>query len=137
MPKLSRNHLTTAAAVVAAALGGTTIANAASSSSTQSQRAAGGAGENALTGTTAEKVEAAALAKVDGTVLRVETDRNGVYEAHVRKADGTEVEVAVNKEFKVTRVREHGPGGRAAMAAPVVTTTSRPSPPSSASARPS
>jgi uncharacterized membrane protein YkoI len=66
-----------------------------------------GAGERALTGETAAKVKAAALAKVDGTVLRVETDRGGIYEAHVRKADGTEVEVKVDKAFEVTAVEEH------------------------------
>ena len=66
-----------------------------------------GAGERALTGETAAKVKAAALAKVDGTVLRVETDRGGVFEAHVRRADGTEVEVKVDKAFAVTAVEEH------------------------------
>lgn len=53
-------------------------------------------------------------------MLRVETDRRGIYEAHIRKADGTEVEVAVNRQFKVTAVEAHeagrgghgGPGGR-------------------------
>jgi phosphomannomutase len=53
---------------------------------------------------------------VPGTVLRVETDNGGVYEAHIRKADGTEVEVKVDKSFNVTAVNElsgdrHG-GGR-------------------------
>lgn len=117
MYKLSRNHFTVAASVVAAAVGGTAIADAASSSSSSSATAAqdrplDGSGEKALTGTTAAKVKAAALAKVPGTVLRVETDRGGVYEAHVRQADGTEAEVAVGKDFKVTAVREGGPGGR-------------------------
>lgn len=118
---MSRTHMTTIAAVAAAALGGSTIANAATSANPASaQRPAGGAGETALTGTTAAKVRAAALARVDGTVLRVESDRGGIYEAHIRKADGTEVEVAVNRQFKVTAIEEHeagrgghgGPGGR-------------------------
>jgi uncharacterized membrane protein YkoI len=125
MPNLSRTHLTTVAAVVAAALGGTAIANAASSSSDATTSSTPStpstatpqsrpAPEKALTGTTADKVKAAALAKVPGTVLRVEEDRGGVYEAHIRKADGTEVEVAVDKEFNVTAVEEHsgGRGGR-------------------------
>ena len=66
--------------------------------------------ERALTGETATKVRAAALARVSGgTVLRVETDSDGaVYEAHMRKADGTEVEVKLDREFKVTSVEEHG-----------------------------
>ena len=60
--------------------------------------------EKALTGETAAKVKAAALKKVPGgTVLRVETDADhgSPYEAHVRKSDGTEVEVLVNKDFEV------------------------------------
>jgi len=67
--------------------------------------------EKALTGETADKVTAAAKAKVaGGTVLRVETDADhgSPYEAHVRKADGTEVEVLVNKDFEVTAVNELG-----------------------------
>jgi uncharacterized membrane protein YkoI len=68
-----------------------------------------GRGEEPLTGDTATKVRDAAKAKVPGgTILRVETDSDGVYEAHVRKSDGTEVEVKVNKSFDVTAVEEHG-----------------------------
>jgi uncharacterized membrane protein YkoI len=66
-------------------------------------------GETALTGDTAAKVKAAAQAKVPGgTVLRVETDADhgSPYEAHVRKSDGTEVEVLVDKSFDVTAVNE-------------------------------
>jgi hypothetical protein len=68
---------------------------------------ANGEQEQALSGTTAAKVKAAALAKVSGgTVERVETDvdHGSPYEAHVRKADGTQVEVLVNKDFAVTAV---------------------------------
>jgi hypothetical protein len=64
-------------------------------------------GEQALTGDTADKVSKAALAKVaGGTIERVETDANhgSPYEAHVRKPDGTEVEVLVDKDFQVTQV---------------------------------
>ena len=63
--------------------------------------------ETLLTGDTAAKVKAAALAKVPGaTVERVETDADhgSPYEAHLRKADGTELEVLVNKDFAVTAV---------------------------------
>ena len=71
----------------------------------------GGRGdETALTGDTADKVRAAAQAKVPGgTVLRVETDADhgSPYEAHVRKSDGTEVEVLVDTDFRVTAVNEH------------------------------
>lgn len=65
--------------------------------------------ERALSGDVAEKVRAAALAKVDGgTIERVETDADhgSPYEAHVRKSDGTELEVLVNESFEVTAVNE-------------------------------
>jgi hypothetical protein len=66
--------------------------------------------ETALTGDTADKVRAAAEAKVPGgTVLRVETDSDSSspYEAHVRKADGSEVVVLVNSSFEATSVVAH------------------------------
>jgi hypothetical protein len=67
--------------------------------------------EKLLTGETAAKVRAAALAKYPGaTVMRVETDSDGVYEAHLRAKDGTCVVVEVDKSFNVTGVEQHGPG---------------------------
>ena len=63
--------------------------------------------ETLLTGDTADKVEAAAKAKVpDGTIVRVETDADGnaAYEAHMTKADGTPVTVYVNKQFELVSV---------------------------------
>ena len=66
--------------------------------------------EELLTGDTADKVRAAALDKYPGaTVVRIETDSDGVYEAHLMKADGTPVTVEVNKSFEVTG-EEAGPG---------------------------
>jgi hypothetical protein len=66
--------------------------------------------EHLLTGDTAAKVRAAALAKYPGaTVLRVETDSDGVYEAHLTTTDGRRVTVEVDKAFKVTG-EESGPG---------------------------
>jgi hypothetical protein len=66
--------------------------------------------EQLLTGDTATKVRAAALAKYPGaTVLRVETDSDGVYEAHLTTTDGRRVTVEVDKSFKVTG-EESGPG---------------------------
>ena len=118
------------AAVFAIAVGSAVIANAASSGETsagnstvadsgatgqQGARPGGpGQGETPLTGETADKVTAAAKARVPGgTVLRVETDAgSAAYEAHVRKSDGTEVVVLVNEDFEVTDVQEAGPGGR-------------------------
>jgi hypothetical protein len=68
--------------------------------------------ETLLTGTTASKVTAAVLAKYPGaTIVRVETDSDGVYEAHITKADGTQVAIEVNKSFVVSGVEQGGPGG--------------------------
>jgi uncharacterized membrane protein YkoI len=131
----ARKSVAGVAALGALALGGSAIADAAStttnSSGSSSQTAAtqgtaqnapqgqppaGGPGgqhtrngktEKLLTGDTAAKVKAAALAKVSGgTIERVETDvdHGSPYEAHVRKADGTSVEVLVNENFEVTAV---------------------------------
>jgi hypothetical protein len=45
----------------------------------------------------------AALAKYPGaTVLRVETDSDGVYEAHLITTSGQRVTVEVGKDFRVT-----------------------------------
>jgi hypothetical protein len=66
---------------------------------------ANGQTEKLLTGETAAKVEAAAKAKVPGaTIERVENDvdTGSPYEAHVRKADGSEVVVYVDADFNVT-----------------------------------
>jgi hypothetical protein len=66
--------------------------------------------EHLLSGDTASKVRAAALARYPGaTVLRVETDSDGVYEAHLTTTDGRRVTVEVDKAFKVTG-EEAGPG---------------------------
>jgi len=69
--------------------------------------------ETPLTGADAEKATASAQAEFPGgTVLRVETDEDGTYEAHVRKADGTEVEIAMDADFAITEVHAmHGRGG--------------------------
>ena len=68
---------------------------------------ANGKTEQALSAADAAKVKAAALKKVPGgTVERVETDvdHGSPFEAHVRKSDGTELEVLVNAQFQVTAV---------------------------------
>ena len=99
------------AALSGLALGGATVAGAVSGNN---QSAARHQGETALTGDTASRVRAAALAKTGGgTVERVETDADGhaPYEAHIVKADGTRVTVYVDKAFNVVGV-ESGPAGR-------------------------
>jgi uncharacterized membrane protein YkoI len=125
------------AAFAALALGGSAISNAASTNSAttttpaatgSTQQAppsgtrpdptrpgghvgANGKAEQALSASDAAKVKAAALAKVaGGTVERVETDvdHGSPFEAHVTKADGTEVEVLIDAGFNVTAVNEMG-----------------------------
>jgi uncharacterized membrane protein YkoI len=67
---------------------------------------ANGVTEELLTGDTAEKVKAAALAAVPGgTIERVETDAEGaVYEAHMKDADGSSVTVKLDADFNVTGI---------------------------------
>ena len=66
--------------------------------------------EKLLTGDTATKVRAAALAEYPGaTIQRVETDSDGVYEAHLTTSAGARVTVEVNKAFAVTRTEQPGP----------------------------
>jgi uncharacterized membrane protein YkoI len=125
------------AALGALALGGSALADAASSTSTTTgttvqpavtQQApsgtpqappvgpngrhvgANGKEEQPLSSDVAKKVAAAALDKVKGTVERTETDvdHGSPYEAHIRKSDGTEVEVLVNENFEVTAVNAMG-----------------------------
>src|SRR5215211_3999167 len=85
----------------ALALGGAAIAGATdsrSASSTKPQR-------DALSGTTAAKVKAAALQKVPGaTVLRTEAGGpySTPYHAHVKTSDGTLKVVLVDKAFVAT-----------------------------------
>ena len=76
---------------------------------------ANGVVEKLLTGTTADKAKAAALAAVPGaTIERAENDAEGaVYEAHMVKSDGTHVTVKMDANFKVTGI-ETGPAGRRA-----------------------
>ena len=76
--------------------------------------------EKLLTGTTADQVTAAALAKYpDATIQRVETDSDGVYEAHIVTTDGQELIVQVGKDFAVTGTdTRHGPRGDHAPPAP-------------------
>ena len=68
--------------------------------------------ESLLTGDTAAKVTAAALATYpNATIQRVETDSDGVYEAHVVTAAGNWVIVQVGKDFTVTGTQQPGMGG--------------------------
>jgi hypothetical protein len=131
MSQAVRRSVITVGALGALALGGSALADAANTSSTataaqQGANAQGrppghrfdptrpgghvganGKTEQALSADVAAKVRAAAKVKASGgTVERVETDvdHGSPYEAHMRKADGTELNVLVNKDFQVTAV---------------------------------
>jgi hypothetical protein len=69
--------------------------------------------EQLLTGDSAEKVKAAALAaNPGGTIQRVETDAEGAaYEAHMTKSDGTQITVKFDSSYKITGTETGGPGG--------------------------
>jgi hypothetical protein len=65
--------------------------------------------EELLTGDTATKVTDAVLAEYpDATIQRVETDSEGVYEAHIVTADGDQQTVQVGEDFTVTGTQAHG-----------------------------
>jgi hypothetical protein len=64
--------------------------------------------ETVLTGDALAKVTAIAKDKIpDGTIVRVETDADGVatYEAHMTKADGSPVTVYVDGSFQFVSVQ--------------------------------
>jgi hypothetical protein len=68
--------------------------------------------EKLLTGDVAAKVTAAAKTKEPtATIQRVETDSDGVYEAHMVRTDGTQVIVQVDQAYAVTNVQVMGQGG--------------------------
>ena len=62
--------------------------------------------EKAVSASTAATLKAAALKAVPGgTVYRIETDAgDGAYEAHMTKADGSQVTVKFDKNLKVIKV---------------------------------
>jgi hypothetical protein len=73
----------------------------------------GGGFGTPVTGATADKVKAAALAKYPGTLEGVVKVPDGDYVAHVIQSSGGEVHVLVNKQFQVTGARTGPPGGGA------------------------
>jgi len=104
-------------------LAGTLTANAAtdegtSTSTTQEDGAAtdcpGGGprgDEEELTGDTAAAVTEAVLAEYpDATVMRLETDSDGVYEAHIRTAADEHLVVELDESFAITGTEAGGPG---------------------------
>lgn len=68
--------------------------------------------EHLLTGATADKVTAAVTAKYpNAEIQRVETDSEGVYEAHIVTSDGQPLIVQVGKDFTVTGTQAGGGHG--------------------------
>jgi hypothetical protein len=74
--------------------------------------------EKGVPGATAATLRAAALKAVPGaTVYRIETDAgDGVYEVHMKKADGSLVTVKFDKNLKVTKVESGMGAGDPALA---------------------
>ena len=110
-------------AVGALGLGGSAIAGAAGTATpTTTKPPQARPQREALSGSVAAKVKAAALAKVPGaTVLRTEAGGpyGSAYHAHVKTSAGAEKVVLVNASFKATSVQADrgprggkGPGGR-------------------------
>jgi hypothetical protein len=119
--------LVTAGVLAGGVLAGTVTAGADTASPSASSSESGqGSGdesqsrhpdEQLLTGDTATRVREAALAEYPGaTIQRVETDSDGVYEAHLITADGQRVTVEIGEDFAVTGTEDagrgkHGPHG--------------------------
>ena len=78
--------------------------------------AASGGGEQALAGTARDSAVKAALAHVgEGTVTETETgDGGSTYEVEVRRPDGTQVEVQLDGDFRITGTEadDDGPNDR-------------------------
>ncbi|MER6785818.1 peptidase [Streptomyces sp. NPDC000658] len=66
--------------------------------------------EPPLTGDIKTKAEAAALAAYPGTVVKSEEDaeKPGMYAVEVKQADGTSIEVYLDKSFKVSDTKKEG-----------------------------
>ena len=136
MKRPLKHVLMAIAALAALALGGSALAGAAGSSSGSSTSttpsaappsgrpngpafpageapgtAAHEKAEKAVTGADAEKARAAAVASVGGKAGEVTTDfRNTGYEVTVTKSDGSQVEVHLDRSFKVMTPGGPGPG---------------------------
>jgi uncharacterized membrane protein YkoI len=73
----------------------------------------GGDDDRPLTGTTRDRAVAAALAHVGGgTVLETEAGDDGaVYEVEIRRPDGSQVEVQLDRDFQVQGAARDDDGG--------------------------
>jgi hypothetical protein len=87
----------TAMGVAALAVGGVAMAQS-SGSGTGDDR------DEQVTGSTAERAEAAVLGSLgSGRVTGVERDSDNAYEVEVRRADGSTVDVDLNESFQVVQ----------------------------------
>ena len=93
MTRKLKGIIAAGAALVALALGGAALAGASS----------GGDSEKAISGTALDQASAAALAHTGGgKVTDSEVgDEEGYYEVEVTRADGSQVDVHLNQDFKV------------------------------------
>jgi hypothetical protein len=106
----TRKALVALTLVAAGAVGGgvavvATSAGAAepTPSSSTSTSTSGKSAETALTGTTLSAVKDAVLAKYpNATFDRVETDSDGVYEAHITTTAGDNITVELDKSYAIT-----------------------------------
>jgi uncharacterized membrane protein YkoI len=88
-------------AVVALALGGAAIANATDGG--------GSGGDQSLSGATAEQATAAALKATGGgevTGTELDDEKGAAYEIEVTKADGSTVDVRLDKSFGVVAIED-------------------------------
>src|SRR4051794_23135763 len=99
MDKITKKSAAVAAGVLVA-FGGGAYAIGATSGSTK---------ETPLTGKLTDKIRDAALAKVPGgSLVGVESEPGGAYEATVRKTNGSYVDVELNPNLKVTGTHTGG-----------------------------
>jgi hypothetical protein len=102
----TRKALVALTLVVSGAVAGGAAVVATSASAvepTPSASSSSNAGQTALTGDTLTKVKDAVLAKYpNATFERVETDSDGVYEAHITTAAGDQVTVELDKGYAIT-----------------------------------
>jgi uncharacterized membrane protein YkoI len=89
-----RRPIIIAAAIVIAAAGATAAAAAAGGDDDATERA--------ITGDALERAEAAALADTPGKVTETEAgDEESYYEVEVTRADGSQVDVQLDRDFRV------------------------------------
>ncbi len=98
-----RRPIIIAAAIVIAAAGATAAAAAAGGDDDATERA--------ITGDALERAEAAALADTPGKVTETEAgDEESYYEVEVTRADGSQVDVQLDRDFRVVGSEADGEG---------------------------